>query len=196
MSSQGNIIDPWRTARLTGWVFLGSLASLLAPSNYPDRFPPAQATSGRPIIAPSAVGNVLAELYADGQFSHFSAAISLAQMNSMLSDGESITVFAPTDEAFARRSPGETLLEGRDRHRLRQMVSYHAIAEDLTSFDLQPGAAIEVETLAGVPLTIELSENGEEMSVNGAKVVIADIAAANGTIHAIDEVLEVEESTR
>ncbi|MEM1242501.1 MAG: fasciclin domain-containing protein [Cyanobacteria bacterium P01_H01_bin.26] len=102
------------------------------------------------------------------------------------SNGKEFTVFAPTDEAFSLLSEGtlESLYEPENREMLYDIIAYHVIGGSVTSDQLSSGA---VESKAGgLPLQVEV---GEQITVNGATVSTADIAATNGVIHVIDMVL-------
>ena len=98
------------------------------------------------------------------------------------------TVFAPTDDAFAK-IPAETLsqlLQPENREKLTAILTYHVVAGRVTSHDvmnLDPDAAI---TLQGQ--TLKINTDGG-LKINDAKVITPDIAATNGVIHVIDSVL-------
>ncbi|MEO0408078.1 MAG: fasciclin domain-containing protein, partial [Cyanobacteria bacterium P01_A01_bin.135] len=102
------------------------------------------------------------------------------------SDDKEFTVFAPTDEAFERLSDGvvESLYEPENIDFLYDILAYHVVGGSVTSDQLTSGA---VESKAGgLPLQVDV---GQEITVNGAAVSTADIAASNGVIHVIDTVL-------
>jgi uncharacterized surface protein with fasciclin (FAS1) repeats len=93
------------------------------------------------------------------------------------------TVFAPTDAAFAK-VPKATL-DGllADKAALTKVLTYHVVAGKVMAADVKAG---HVKTVQGTDLAM-VTEGG--VTVNGAKVVAADVAASNGVIHAIDTVL-------
>jgi uncharacterized surface protein with fasciclin (FAS1) repeats len=95
------------------------------------------------------------------------------------------TVFAPTDEAFAKLPEGtvEGLLQ--DTEALTRILTYHVVAGEVTSD--QVVKLDEAETVAGITAPVEV-RNGE-VYVGGAKVVTVDIQASNGVIHVIDTVM-------
>ena len=95
------------------------------------------------------------------------------------------TIFAPTDEAFAKLPEGtlDSLLQ--DLPKLKKIVTYHVAFGDVRSDDL--AQIDEVETVEGSILAIE-SANGT-VKVNNASILKTDIVTDNGTIHAIDSVL-------
>merc|ERR1712125_22374 len=97
------------------------------------------------------------------------------------------TVFAPTDDAFAALPSAlvRCLLLPENKGALTSILTYHVADGSVVSADLSDGQ--EVPTLEGSTVAIDVSDSG--VNVNGANVVIADVPAANGVIHAIDGVL-------
>ena len=97
----------------------------------------------------------------------------------------SYTVFAPTDEAFAKLPEGtiEALLQ--DIPKLKKIVAYHVSFGDVRSDDL--AQIEEAETVEGSVLAIESADG--KIKVNGANVLKMDILTDNGVIHVIDQVL-------
>lgn len=130
----------------------------------------------------------IAELAAsDGNFEVLTAALEAAGLTEALSNNEmSVTVFAPTDDAFAALPEGtvEALLLPENRDQLTQLLTYHVVEGEVLSTDLASG---EVGTLAGAPISVMVGE--EMVTINQANVVVADIEASNGIIHVIDSVL-------
>ena len=125
---------------------------------------------------------------AAGKFSTLAAALGAAGLIPTLKGEGPFTVFAPTDDAFAR-IPAETLsqlLQPENREKLTAILTYHVVAGRVTSHDvmnLDPDAAI---TLQGQ--TLKINTDGG-LKINDAKVITPDIAATNGVIHVIDSVL-------
>lgn len=130
----------------------------------------------------------IAEIAAGSEdFEILTAAIEAAGLTEALNNSElSITVFAPTDEAFEALPEGtlEELLLPENRDQLAQLLTYHVVDGEVRSTDLTSG---EVDTLTGAPVTVTVGE--ESVTVNEANVVTADIEASNGVIHVIDTVL-------
>jgi uncharacterized surface protein with fasciclin (FAS1) repeats len=122
-----------------------------------------------------------------GQFNTLLAAANAAGIYDRLTMSGPITVFAPTDQAFANLPAGtlEKLLKVENRAALRKIVSYHIVSGRVPSSGLM-GAMITSPTLEGHSVSID-GRNG--VRVNNATVVQADIPASNGLIHAIDTVL-------
>lgn len=98
------------------------------------------------------------------------------------------TLFAPSDQAFAAL-PAETrqeLLLPENRDELRQLLTYHVVAGDLTSDQLQSGP---VQSLEGEPLNVSVDQPNAQVRINNATVSQADIPASNGVVHVVDQVI-------
>lgn len=120
---------------------------------------------------------------ADGHFKTLATALTAAGLISTLQGAGPFTVFAPTDDAFAKLPAGT--LDGlfKDKARLKAVLTDHVVPGKVMSTDLKAG---KVKTLQGSDVVV--STAGGAM-VNDAEVVAADVAADNGVIHAIDTVL-------
>jgi uncharacterized surface protein with fasciclin (FAS1) repeats len=119
-----------------------------------------------------------------GQFTTLLAALKAASLKDTLRTPGPYTLFAPTDEAFARLPPG--VLDGlfKNVKKLQTLLTYHVISGTLAASDIRAG---DIRTVAGTSLLASLQ--GSDLTVNGARVVQADIIASNGVIHAIDAVI-------
>lgn len=128
-------------------------------------------------------------LVRDGNFSTFVRALDASRLEGLLTGPGPYTVFAPTDEAFSRLPPGtlDELFED-PKGNLAEALLYHVAPGEYPASE-----DATIATVQGSP--IDLDATGESMTVNGAKVVRADIPAANGVIHAIDAVLLPPEIT-
>lgn len=119
------------------------------------------------------------------------AAAQAAGLADALANGENLTVFAPTDDAFAALPAGtvETLLKPENKDQLAAILSYHVLPRVLTS-DMMPSKAIHIRTIKqGGDRTLALTKSGSGVTVDGANVVTADVKASNGVIHIIDKVM-------
>ncbi len=133
--------------------------------------------------------NVVETAAEAGVFNTLLAAATEAGLAGALAETDNITVFAPTDEAFAALPAGtvESLLLEENRDQLVAILTYHVLPRELRSTDL-PGRTISVRTLnTGDNLGVTKSHGS--VTVDGANVVTADIQASNGVIHVIDSVL-------
>jgi uncharacterized surface protein with fasciclin (FAS1) repeats len=121
---------------------------------------------------------------AAGSFNTLAKLLTDAGLVETLKGAGPFTVFAPTDEAFAK-VPADTLAKlAADKAMLTKVLTYHVVAGKVMAADIKPG---DVPTVAGP--TVKLSVADGKVMVNGATVVTADVAASNGVIHVIDQVI-------
>ena len=123
-----------------------------------------------------------------GQFKTLVAAVQAAGLGDALSGPGPFTVFAPTDEAFAKLPEGtvEDLLKPENREKLVAILTYHVIPGKVMAGDVA-GKKLSVETVQGDELAVDAMSGG--MMINGATVTAADIEASNGVIHVINQVV-------
>jgi uncharacterized surface protein with fasciclin (FAS1) repeats len=119
-----------------------------------------------------------------GTFTTLLNALKAASLTDMLRTPGPYTIFAPTDEAFKRLAPGALDMLLNDTKKLKTILAYHVVSGTLAAKDVKPG---DIKTVEGTALFAVRQRT--ELSVNGAKVVQADIGASNGVIHAIDAVI-------
>lgn len=119
-----------------------------------------------------------------GSFKTLAAALQAAGLVETLKGKGPFTVFAPTDEAFAKLPAGtvEALLQ--DIPKLKAILTYHVVAGQVEAKDVVKLA--KATTVNGQEVTIGTSGG---VTINDAKVIKADIQATNGVIHVIDTVL-------
>ncbi len=122
-----------------------------------------------------------------GNFTTLVAAVKAAGLVDTLKGPGPFTVFAPTDEAFAKLPPGtlETLLKPENKAKLQSILTYHVVAGKVMSQDVVKLSS--AKTVEGQSIAIK-TVNGVVM-INNARVVKADIVASNGVIHVIDTVI-------
>ena len=123
-----------------------------------------------------------------GQFSTLVAAVKAAGLVDTLKGDGPFTVFAPTDEAFAKLPAGtvEDLLKPENKDKLVQILTYHVVPGKVMSSDIL-NKQVMAKTVEGGELNIDALNGG--VSVDNAKVIKADIEASNGVIHVIDTVV-------
>ena len=138
------------------------------------------------VMLPSS-DDIVAAATKAGSFKTLAAALKAAGLVEALQGDGPFTVFAPTDDAFAKLPRGtvESLLEPGNRARLQAILKYHVIPGRLTASQaLEAGSA---RTLQGESLQLRLSDGG--LKVNDAGIVSIDLDTSNGVIHVIDSVL-------
>ena len=130
-------------------------------------------------------GTIVDVAAGNADFETLVAAVKAAGLVETLSGEGPFTVFAPTDEAFAKLPAGtlEDLLKPENKDKLVAILTYHVVPAQVLAKDVQAG---EAPTVNGKKLTLA-TEGG--VTVNGAKVIAADLVGSNGVIHVIDTVV-------
>jgi len=124
---------------------------------------------------------------AAAHFNTLVAAVKAAGLVDTLKGPGPFTVFAPTDEAFAKLPAGtlESLLMPENKDKLVKILTYHVVAGKLMAADVVK--LHSAKTVEGA--TVAIKEGGGAVHVNNAKVTKTDIVTSNGVIHVIDTVL-------
>jgi len=131
--------------------------------------------------------DIVATAVSTGEFNTLAAALEAGGLVETLQGEGPFTVFAPTDEAFAKLPEGtvEELLKPENKEQLVAILTYHVVPGKVTAAEVV--TITEASTVNGKMLDIKT--DGSEVTVHGAKVVQADIEASNGVIHVIDTVM-------
>jgi uncharacterized surface protein with fasciclin (FAS1) repeats len=131
-------------------------------------------------------GTIVEVAAGEEQFSTLVTALQAANLVEPLSSEGPFTVFAPTNAAFAALPAGtlEALLEPENQDLLTEVLTYHVVAGELGADSVI--AASSIETLNG---EVDVDVVDDDVMINDANVVAADIEASNGVIHVIDQVL-------
>ncbi len=134
--------------------------------------------------------NIVETAQGAGKFGTLIAAAQAAGLADALANGKNLTVFAPTDEAFAKLPAGtvENLLKPENKDKLVAILTYHVLPRVLMSNQL-PRGPIHVRTLKSQGDRTLTVSKGTGVTIDNANVVSADIKADNGVIHVIDTVL-------
>jgi uncharacterized surface protein with fasciclin (FAS1) repeats len=124
---------------------------------------------------------------AAGSFNTLAKALQAAGLVETLKGKGPYTVFAPTDEAFAKLPPStlEDLLKPENKQKLQRILTYHVVSGRITAAEvvkLPSAKAVSGDT-------IRIKAEGGTVTVDDAKVVKTDISASNGVIHVIDSVI-------
>ena len=143
------------------------------------------AASNSPVAA--ATKDIVTTAVEAGSFKTLAKALAAADLVDTLKGPGPFTVFAPTDEAFAKLPAGtlESLLKPENKAKLQRILTYHVVSGKVMAADvvkMQSAKAVSGDTLA-------IAANGARVTVDKAHVVKTDIAATNGVIHVIDAVL-------
>jgi uncharacterized surface protein with fasciclin (FAS1) repeats len=120
---------------------------------------------------------------AAGKFNTLAAALQAAGLVDTLKGPGPFTVFAPTDEAFAKIPKADLDALLKDKAKLSAVLTYHVVPGKVMAKDVKAG---KVKTVQGSELTLGTTGG---VTVDAAKVIQADIVADNGVIHVIDSVV-------
>ena len=157
-------------------------AACAAPAE-PTTAPPTP-TTAEPTAAPALL-DIVDTAAADGRFTTLAAALQATGLIDTLKGAGPFTVFAPTDDAFAKLPAGtlDSLLA--DPAQLSNILLYHVVAGKVMAADV--ANLKEANTAANIPLPIKVE--GNKVMVGNAEVVITDIEASNGVIHVVGDVI-------
>ena len=124
---------------------------------------------------------------ADGRFTTLVAAVTAAELVDTLKGEGPFTVFAPTDDAFAKLPAGtvEELVKPENKQKLTDILLYHVVSSKVMAADVV--GLTSATTVLGKDVAIKVDMGN--VYVNDAKVIITDIETSNGVIHVIDTVL-------
>ena len=127
---------------------------------------------------------------ADGRFTTLVAAVQAAGLVDTLKGAGPFTVFAPTDEAFAKLPAGtvETLLKPENLETLKNTLLYHVVSGNVMAADVVTLDGKTADTVAGSAVNISVKDGKVFLNEN-VQVIITDIVTSNGVIHVIDTVL-------
>merc|ERR1719322_2044780 len=181
-------------------VFLFAVASCLAGSpaapghsyyySHHGHHPHMMMAKAAPVPAPAraapALGDVVDVAVGAGSFTTLVKIVSDLGLVQTLKDAEALTVFAPSDEAFAKLPEGT--LESLTPEQAKEIVLRHVVAAKVVAADV-PNA--DVGTLGGEDISLAKNDEGVTITYKGgvSKVVTADVLASNGVIHVIDNVI-------
>ena len=135
------------------------------------------------LSATAADKDIVDTAVAAGSFKTLVAAVQQAGLVDTLKGKGPFTVFAPTDEAFAKIPTAQLDALLMDKAKLSAVLTYHVVPAQVLAKDVKAG---EVATVQGGKLNITTSSG---VMVNNAKVVTTDVIASNGVIHVVDTVL-------
>ena len=136
------------------------------------------------LLATANAKNILETAKGAGNFTILAKAVKAAGLENALTGDTKLTVFAPTDEAFAKVPADALQALIADKEALRKVLLYHVVSGKVTAADVAKLSS--ATTVQGSDVMIDTSDG---VKINDATVVAADIMAGNGVIHVIDTVL-------
>jgi uncharacterized surface protein with fasciclin (FAS1) repeats len=173
---------------LIGIVALGVVIGLGCGQPETRTEPPAAAAAPASISAmpPVDANNIVSIASGSADHTTLVAALKAADYVTAVANPGPLTVFAPTNQAFAALPPGalDGLLEPGNVEELRNVLKYHVTTSALAASSFQDGQSLGMANGSRATLRVE----GDQVSINGAHIV-ASIPASNGMVHVIDAVL-------
>lgn len=170
-----------------------SLAALISAPAFAQTAPaPVAAPAPAPVAAPiptetlAVKGDMIETLRATGRFNIFLRGLDATNLTAVIKGQPALTVFAPTDDAFASLPPGELSKLTRDNQLMQQLLMYHVINASIepTKF---ASARASVPTVAGAPVVLDGTSG--TLKANDATITIAGVKTPNGLIYVVDKVL-------
>jgi transforming growth factor-beta-induced protein len=181
-------LEKTTTGKIMKNIRILSVAAIVAAATItPSLFGAECSASKSALTADSpAAQDIVAVASSAGSFNTLVSAVKAAGLVETLQGAGPFTVFAPTDEAFAKLPKGtvEDLLKPQNKQKLVAILTYHVVAGKVMAADVK---TMEVKTVNGKELSIKVADG--EVTVDSAKVTKTDVAASNGVIHVIDTVL-------
>jgi uncharacterized surface protein with fasciclin (FAS1) repeats len=144
---------------------------------------------GMSVPAFAAEKDIVDTAVAAGQFNTLVAAVKAAGLVDTLKGDGPFTVFAPTDDAFAKlgKDTIADLLKPENKKKLTAILTYHVVPGKVLAADVVKLDGKKVKTVEGASVAVKV--DGGSVYIDKAKVVKADIITSNGVIHVIDTVL-------
>ena len=172
-----NLNDWTRKKFFTGAVLFALLAVAAAP-----------VSTRAEVNDPLKSADIVDTAVSTGQFKTLAAALEAAGLIDELKGAGPFTVFAPTDEAFAKLPAGtvESLLKPENKEKLKSILLYHVVSGNVPASKVSKLNGRSVKTLQGSSIKVRTHPG---VRVGNANVVQTDVMASNGVIHVIDTVL-------
>jgi uncharacterized surface protein with fasciclin (FAS1) repeats len=138
------------------------------------------------VASPPCDKDIVDTAVAAGSFETLVAAVSAAGLADTLKGEGPYTVFAPTDEAFAKLPAGtvESLLKPENREQLVAILTYHVVPGKVMAADVK---TMKAATVNGAEASLKVADSG--VTIDKANIVKTDIVTSNGVIHVIDSVI-------
>ena len=150
---------------------------------------PAPAAAAPAMAKPVAVqGDLVDTLKLNGQFTTFVGGIDATNLAGLLKTNKNLTVFAPTDAAFAALPPADLAKLKADKAAMQKFVLHHVVNAPIPSTKIK-GAKGPVPSGAGDTILLDGSDEGGTMKVDGATIIQADLQTGSGLLQIVDKVL-------
>lgn len=136
------------------------------------------------VVLANPKGDIVDTAIQAGSFKTLVTAVQAAGLVDTLKGKGPFTVFAPTDEAFAKLPAGTVEALLKDKAKLTKILTYHVVPGQVMAKDVKSG---KVKSVEGSAITVKAGADG--VTVDNAKVVAVDVLTTNGVIHVIDTVI-------
>uniref|UniRef100_UPI0040472063 fasciclin domain-containing protein n=1 Tax=Algoriphagus sp. TaxID=1872435 RepID=UPI0040472063 len=173
--------------KLVSLALVGFAVTSLVSCNAPKEQVEETASDSTEVVAEVVSNTVVDIAVGSADHSTLVAAVKAAGLVETLSGTGPFTIFAPTNAAFDALPAGtvEDLLKPENKGKLTAVLTYHVVAGNVMSSQLADGQ--KVATLNGQELTVAIKDG--VVTINGTKVIAADLAGSNGVIHVVEGVL-------
>ena len=173
--------------KLVSLALVGFAVTSLVSCNAPKEQVKETASDSTEVVAEVVSNTVVDIAVGSADHSTLVAAVTAAGLVETLSGTGPFTIFAPTNAAFDALPAGtvEDLLKPENKEKLTAVLTYHVVAGNVMSSQLADGQ--KVATLNGQELTVAIKDG--IVTINGTKVIAADLAGSNGVIHVVEGVL-------
>ena len=146
---------------------------------------PAAAAAAKPVAVQ---GDLVDTLKLSGQFTTFVGGIDATNLAGLLKTNKNLTVFAPTDAAFATMPPADLAKLKSDKAAMQKFVLHHVVNAPIDSTKIK-GAKGPIPSGAGDTILLDGSDEAGALKVDGATIVQADLRTGSGLLHVVDKVL-------
>ncbi len=184
-----------KAEHITPITIIASIAAIsslvLAESQKTNTVASEQAAAEEAVETEIMEGSLTTSIQDSVTFSILSKALKAAELDTVLGQKGSYTIFAPTDEAFGKLEEGtlDKLLLPENKEKLRSLLLYHVVAGNMMAADLKD---MDLKTMNGEKIEVDVGDDGTEIEINDLHVASADVVANNGVMHSIGEVLVPE----
>lgn len=165
-----------------------SAAPFAASAQTPAPAAASAASTSAPAAAVAVQGDLVDTLKLSGQFTTFVGGIDATNLAGLLKTNKNLTVFAPTDAAFAAMPAADLAKLKADKAAMQKFVLHHVVNAPVDSTKIK-GAKGPVPSGAGDTILLDGSDEAGVLKVDGAKIVQADLRTGSGLLHIVDRVL-------
>ncbi len=172
-------------AAVMALAFAAHTASAQTPAPEAPAAAPAASTLAKPVAAS---GDLVETLKLNGQFTTFVGGLDATNLSGLVKTNKNLTVFAPTDAAFAAMPPADLSKLKSDKAAMQKFLLHHIVNAPIPSSKIK-GAKGPVPSGAGDQILLDGSDEAGTLKVDGATIVQADVQTGSGLLQVVDKVL-------